>query len=141
MFGSFGMLEIGLILLVGVFVFGAMKLPRLAKNISSGWGELKRLKRGFDLGLDDDDDEQAPRQQAQNYGTAQGQYNHPNYHGNPGQQGFAPDQQMNQQVNTNQYYGQQEPFSQPQKPPSQGAGSAPSSESAEMGDEGDKKSS
>ena len=139
MFGSFGMLEIGLILIVGVFVFGAMKLPRLAKNISSGWGELKRLKRGFDLGRDDDD-EKPPRQQAQNYSTAQGQCNQPYYYGNPEQQAFTPDQQMNQQVDPNQYYGQQEPFSHPQQPPSQGGGSAPSSDSAEIGDEDDKKS-
>ena len=53
MFGSFGMLEIGLILIVGVVVFGAMKLPRLARNLSSGFGELKKLKKGFDLGLDE----------------------------------------------------------------------------------------
>jgi Sec-independent protein translocase protein TatA len=84
MFGSFGMLEIGLILIVGVVVFGAMKLPRLAKNLSAGWGELKRLKKGFDLGLDEDDP--PPRQHTQSYGHGQEQYGQPSYYGNPGQQ-------------------------------------------------------
>ena len=126
MFGSFGMLEILLILIVGVVVFGAIKLPRLAKNISSGWGELKRLKRGFDLGLDDDDDEQPPRQHPQNYGHAQQQYNQPYYYGNPDGQGFAP--------------GQQGPPS-PQEPPAQqGDGRGPSADSAGMSDGDDKKS-
>ena len=138
MFGSFGMLEILLILVVGVVVFGAIKLPRLAKNISSGWGELKRLKRGFDLGLDDDD-EQPPRRHAQSYDPAQQQYNQPYYYGNPGQQGFTPGQQMNQQGNPNPYYGQQGP--PPQEPPSsQGDGSGPLSDSTGTPDGDDKKS-
>ena len=139
MFGSFGMLEILLILIVGVVVFGAIKLPRLVKNISSGWGELKRLKRGFDLDLDDDD-EQAPRQHAQNYGPAQQQYNQPYYYGNPGQQGFAPGQQMNQQGNTSPFNGQQG-SPPPQEPPSQqGDGIGPSEDSSGMPDGDDKKS-
>lgn len=133
MFGSFGMMEILLILIVGVVVFGAIRLPRLARNILSGWHELKRLKRGFDLGLDEHD-EQPPRQHTQNYGPAQQQYNQPYYNGSPGQQGFAPGQQMNQQGNTNAFYGQQEP------PPQQEDGSGPSANSAGMSEEDDKKS-
>ena len=138
MFGSFGMLEILLILVVGVVVFGAIKLPRLAKNISSGWGELKKLKRGFDLGLDDD--EQSPRQQAQDYGPAQQQYNQPYYYGNPDGQGFAPDQQMNQQGNPNTTYGQQGPHPPQEPPPPQGEGSGSSSDSTGTSNGDDKKS-
>jgi TatA/E family protein of Tat protein translocase len=126
MFGSFGMMEILLILIVGVVVFGAIRLPRLARNISSGWHELKRLKRGFDLGLDEND-KQPPRQHTQNYGHAQQQYNQPFYNENP-------DQQMNQQGNANAFYGQQEP------PPPQEDGSGPSANSAGMSEEDDKKS-
>jgi Sec-independent protein translocase protein TatA len=56
MFGSFGMLEILLILVVGVFVFGVIKLPRFARSIGTGFQELKRLKRGLDMGFDEDED-------------------------------------------------------------------------------------
>lgn len=133
MFGSFGMMEILLILIVGVVVFGAIRLPRLARNISSGWHELKRLKRGFDLDLDEHD-EQPTRQHTQNYGPAQQQYNQPYYNGSSGQQGFAPGQQMNQQGNTSAFHGQQEP------PPPQEDGSGPSENSAGMSGKDDKKS-
>ena len=133
MFGSFGMMEILLILIVGVVVFGAIRLPRLARNLSSGWHELKRLKRGFDLGLDEND-EQPPRQHTQNYGPAQQPYNQPYYNSNPDQQGFAPGQQMDQQSDANATHGQQEP------PPHQGDGSGPSESSAGMSDKDEKKS-
>ena len=92
MFGSFGMLEILLILIVGVVVFGAIRLPRLARNISSGWHELKRLKRGFGLGLDEHD-ERPPQQRTQSYGPSQQQYNQPYYNGSPGQQEPPPPQE------------------------------------------------
>ena len=55
MFGSFGMLEILLILVVGVVVFGVIKLPRFAKSVGAGFQELKRLKRGFDMGFDEEE--------------------------------------------------------------------------------------
>jgi TatA/E family protein of Tat protein translocase len=133
MFGSFGMMEILLILIVGVVVFGAIRLPRLARNISSGWHELKRLKRGFDLGLDEHD-EQPPRQHTQNYDPAQQQYNQAYYHESPGQRGFEPGKQMNQQGNTDDFHGQQEP------PTPQDDGRGPSANSAGMSGKDEKKS-
>jgi len=77
MFGSFGMLEILLILVVGVVVFGAIKLPRFAKSIGSGLQELKRLKRGFEMGLDEEDEQieksdSGHRQPRQQYWQAPG---------------------------------------------------------------------
>jgi TatA/E family protein of Tat protein translocase len=54
MFGSFGMLEILIILVVGVVVFGVIKLPRFAKSVGTGWQELKRLRKGFEMGFDEE---------------------------------------------------------------------------------------
>jgi Sec-independent protein translocase protein TatA len=109
MFGSFGMLEILLILIVGVVVFGAIRLPRLARSISSGWSELKRLKRGFDLGFDEREE-----QHAQSHGPAR--HNQPYHNGNSGPQdstqGYAQEQQPYQ--TGNQYYEQEPPSTTPQ---------------------------
>ncbi len=106
MFGSFGMLEILLILVVGVVVFGAIRLPRLARSISTGWNELKRLKRGFDLGFDEREEQHTP-----NHGPAQ--YNQPYYGGNSGpQEGHAQEQQPYQAGG--QYHEQGPPSASPQ---------------------------
>jgi sec-independent protein translocase protein TatA len=104
MFGSFGMMEIVLILIVGVVVFGVIKLPGLARSIGSGFREFKNLKRGFDLGLDGGDEEPQDRRTKQD--TAYGHYTQQmdqSYYQNqqPGPQGqfgasggprFSPDQ-------------------------------------------------
>jgi TatA/E family protein of Tat protein translocase len=100
MFGSFGILEIVLILIVGVVVFGAIKLPGLARSIGSGWRELQNLKRGFNLGLDGMEDEPQGRRTKQD--TGYGPYTQQSDQGyyqnqQPGPQGqygaqYSPDQ-------------------------------------------------
>ena len=82
MFGSFGMLEILIILVVGVVVFGVIKLPRFAKSIGSGLQELKRLKRGFEMGLGEEEE------QFEKTDSGQVQPNQ-QYRQAPGPQGYA----------------------------------------------------
>ena len=118
MFGSFGMLEILLILVVGVVVFGVIKLPRFAKSIGAGWQELKRLKQGFDLGLDEEEQYQQERRDRRH---APGPEDQAPYQQGSGQQyyGQGPAQQWQDQGQQRaQGYGGAAPQAQENGPPS-----------------------
>ena len=93
MFGSFGMLEILLILVVGVVVFGVIKLPRFAKSVGAGWQELKRLKKGLGMGFDEEEPAQDRRS------------NRPDQRG-------SGSQIYHQQGPEQQYYGPAQPWQQ-----------------------------
>jgi sec-independent protein translocase protein TatA len=77
MFGGIGMQEIVIILIVGLLVFGATKLPKIARSLGQGIKEFKKTVKD----LDDDDDgntmkyvDRGPRySQPQQYNQYQGQ--------------------------------------------------------------------
>jgi sec-independent protein translocase protein TatA len=56
MFRQIGAWEIVIIAVVLVFLFGAKKLPELARSIGKS---VKELRSGLKEGLDDEDDEDA----------------------------------------------------------------------------------
>ena len=56
MFRQIGAWEIVIIAVVLVFLFGAKKLPELARSIGKS---VKELRTGLKEGLDDEDDEEA----------------------------------------------------------------------------------
>jgi Tat protein translocase TatB subunit len=59
-----GPLEILMILVVALLVFGPKELPRLARQAAKGWREIQRfqasMKRDFDEVLRDDEDDDRP---------------------------------------------------------------------------------
>ncbi|HEB31082.1 MAG TPA: twin-arginine translocase TatA/TatE family subunit [Spirochaetes bacterium] len=107
MFGGIGMQEILIVLIIGLLVFGASRLPKIARSLGLGIKEFKKTIKG----LDDDDDEPSKIQYVQqppvnqqpnqpyNPGVQQQAYD-PNqpYHQNQG----APMQPQNTQVNMGQ---------------------------------------
>ncbi|MEA2489979.1 MAG: sec-independent protein translocase protein TatA [Acidobacteriota bacterium] len=50
MFGSFGVMELVLILLIVVVIFGASKLPQLGKGLGEG---ISNFRDGLNRGKDD----------------------------------------------------------------------------------------
>ena len=104
MFGGIGIQEILVILVVGLLVFGAARLPKIAKSLGLGIREFKKTIKGLD---EDDSDE------THKVGYSQQGYNQNN----------QPQQsQYNQQYN--QWQGPQQPnqgpnmYQNPQQPPS-----------------------
>ena len=61
MFGGIGMQEILIILVIGLLVFGATRLPKIARSLGLGIKEFKKTIKG----LDDDDDEPSKIQYVQ----------------------------------------------------------------------------
>jgi sec-independent protein translocase protein TatA len=61
MFNSFGPLEIGLILLIVLVIFGPKRLPGLGKQLGRGMREFKESITGESK---DDDDDGTPSKQA-----------------------------------------------------------------------------
>ena len=55
MFGALGMQEILIILVVGIIVFGASKMPGIARSLGSGMKQFKRFKDGINGKFDIDD--------------------------------------------------------------------------------------
>jgi Sec-independent protein translocase protein TatA len=47
LFGGIGGVEILIILVIGIVVFGVIKMPRIARILGSGMNGYKRLKKGF----------------------------------------------------------------------------------------------
>ncbi len=47
-FGMLGPMEMGAILLVVLLLFGAKKIPELARGVGKGMGEFKKAKQEFD---------------------------------------------------------------------------------------------
>jgi len=98
MLGGIGVQEIVIILIVGLLVFGAARLPKIARSLGLGIKEFKKTVKGLE---DDDDDDERPSKvkyvpPAQSYG--QQQYPHYNYdQQNPNYQGNYPPGVQNQQ--------------------------------------------
>ena len=86
MFGGIGMQEILIVLIVGLLVFGAARLPKIARSLGLGIKEFKKTVKGLD---DDSEDNQI--KYVQNQPPISQQYN-------PGMQqpGFTPNPQYNQ---------------------------------------------
>ena len=106
--GGVGIQEILIILIVGLLVFGAARLPKIARSLGQGIKEFKKTVKG----LEDDDDESANRvryvqNQPPNYQGQQQYPQGPQYQQGPMQQGDqnpphstgpqAPNTQQNQQ--------------------------------------------
>lgn len=53
MLGGIGVQEIAIILIIGLLVFGATRLPKIARSLGQGIKEFKKTVKG----LDDDEDE------------------------------------------------------------------------------------
>jgi Sec-independent protein translocase protein TatA len=49
LFGGIGGLEILIILVIGIVVFGIIKMPQIARILGSGMSGYKRLKKGFSI--------------------------------------------------------------------------------------------
>jgi len=98
MLGGIGVQEIVIILVVGLLVFGAARLPKIARSLGQGIKEFKKTVKG----IEDDDDEAesgnkmryVPHQQqpVQGYAYTQGQQYYPNQQYGPQQQ-YNPAQQ------------------------------------------------
>ena len=54
MLGGIGIQEIVIILIVGLLVFGAARLPKIARSLGQGIKEFKKTVKGLE---DDDEDE------------------------------------------------------------------------------------
>jgi len=106
--GGIGVQEIVIILIVGLLVFGAARLPKIARSLGQGIKEFKKTVKG----LEDDDDESANRvryvqNQPPNYQGQQQYPQGPQYQQGPVQQADqnpqystgpqAPNTQQNQQ--------------------------------------------
>jgi sec-independent protein translocase protein TatA len=106
--GGIGVQEIVIILIVGLLVFGAARLPKIARSLGQGIKEFKKTVKG----LEDDDDESANKvryvqNQPPNYQGQQQYPQGPQYQQGPVQQGDqnpqhstgpqAPNTQQNQQ--------------------------------------------
>ncbi len=125
--GGIGMQEILIILVVGLLVFGAARLPKIARSLGLGIKEFKKTVKGLEEDVDSDSDKvRYVQNQPPNYPNQQGQpyaqynagqqnpntgqnYTPPNYGGGapqsqpygPGSQGQAPNQNAQNQ-NPNQ---------------------------------------
>ena len=122
--GGIGVQEIVIVLIVGLLVFGAARLPKIARSLGQGIKEFKKTVKG----LEDDDDESANRvnyvqNQPPNYQVQQQYPQGPQYQQGPVQQPYntspqAPNTQQNQQDPSQNQSAQntapQDP--QPQKP-------------------------
>ncbi len=106
--GGIGIQEILIVLIVGLLVFGAARLPKIARSLGQGIKEFKKTVKG----LEDDDDESANKiryvqNQPPNYQGQQQYPQGPQYQQGPVQQTGqnpqystdpqAPNTQQNQQ--------------------------------------------
>jgi len=120
--GGIGVQEIVIILIVGLLVFGAARLPKIARSLGQGIKEFKKTVKG----LEDDDDESANRvkyvqNQPPNYQAQQQYPQGQQYQQGPGQQPYTadpqtPNTQQNQQ-NPSQNQTAQNTAPQDSKPP------------------------
>jgi len=123
--GGIGVQEIVIILIVGLLVFGAARLPKIARSLGQGIKEFKKTVKG----LEDDDDESTSKMryvqnQPPNY---QGQQQYPQgqqYQQGPGQQPSQYSQYSTgpQTPNTQQNQGNTAQNQSAQNPSSQGPG-------------------
>jgi len=124
MFGALGLPEILIILVIGVLIFGGVKMPGILRSISSGARGLRKVRDtvrnpiDLDKWIVDDEPEQEPPSGQQYYGynqNPQGPGGQPPWP--PPQGGFPPQDQ--QPPNTPPQWGPQNgqnpPYSQPQQ--------------------------
>jgi sec-independent protein translocase protein TatA len=119
--GGIGVQEIVIILIVGLLVFGAARLPKIARSLGQGIKEFKKTVKG----LEDDDDESANKvkyvqNQPPNYQAQQPYPQGPQYQQGPAQQPYTqgpqtPNTQQNQQ-NPSQQQQAQNPAQQNPQP-------------------------
>lgn len=116
MLGGIGMQEILIILIVGLLVFGAARLPKIARSLGLGIKEFKKTVKG----LDDDDSEDNKMKYVQNQPPISQQQYNPGMH----QPGFTPHPQnyQNQAGGTGQ---PQTPGQAPDQDQTQAPGQAP----------------
>ena len=117
--GGIGVQEIVIILIVGLLVFGAARLPKIARSLGQGIKEFKKTVKG----LEDDDDEGANRvKYVQNQPPNYQQYPQgPQYQQGPVQQPYnAGPQTPNTQQNPAQNQTAQSTAPQDQQPEQSG---------------------
>ena len=88
MFGTMGLPEILIILVIGIVVFGVIKMPKIVRSLGSGMKQFQRFRNVVKNPLDHIDDfmEDEPAQdQQQYYGPNPNQQQY--YGPNPNQQG------------------------------------------------------
>jgi sec-independent protein translocase protein TatA len=132
MFGGIGIQEIVIILIVGLLVFGAARLPKIARSLGQGIKEFKKTVKGIE---EDDENEQSSNryvQQSPQYPQGQQQmaYGQPSQGPNPYTQppqygsqdtGMPPGQQPFQGGPQYQSPGQSgQGFQSQENPPEQG---------------------
>jgi sec-independent protein translocase protein TatA len=61
MFNQIGPLEIGIVLLIVLLIFGPKRLPGLGRQLGTGMREFKDSITGKDSARDDDDDARSDR--------------------------------------------------------------------------------
>lgn len=119
MLGGVGGLEIVIILVIGIILFGVVKMPQIARLLGSGFGGYNKLKRGFNFsslmdrmaGGDDDTGDGERRQE----NPGQGRQQQPPY-----QEGWQAPQGWQQPP-----YQQGGPNQGRQDPPPRGEGGTP----------------
>jgi sec-independent protein translocase protein TatA len=95
MFGGIGMQEILIVLIIGLLVFGATRLPKIARSLGLGIKEFKKTIKGID-----EDEDEGKIKYVQNQPPVNQQYQQYN----PGMQNQAPPQ--------GQYYNPNQPYQQ-----------------------------
>lgn len=117
MIGGIGIQEILIILVVGLLVFGAARLPKIARSLGLGIKEFKKTIKGLEEDEITTEKISYTTNQPQGYQQQQQNMQQPGpgqYYG-PYQQQYQPNQQPQQQ---SQPYQQQGPsYQQPQQPP------------------------
>ena len=127
--GGIGVQEIVIILIVGLLVFGAARLPKIARSLGQGIKEFKKTVKG----LEDDDDESANKvkyvqNQPPNYQVQQPYQQGPQYQQGPAQQQYAQGPQAPNTQQTQQNPAQNQPAQNtaPQNPQPDQAGDSKS---------------
>ena len=117
MFGGIGIQEILVVLVVGLLVFGAARLPKIARSLGLGIKEFKKTIKGIE---EDESDETPKVNYSQGYNQPQqGQYNQQsqgpqqpnqgqNMYQNPQQQASGPNPYQNQQSQAQKPYQNQQ---------------------------------
>jgi sec-independent protein translocase protein TatA len=136
MLGGIGVQEIVIILVIGLLVFGAARLPKIARSLGQGIKEFKKTVKG----IEEDDEEESgnkmkyvPHQQpAQGYAYNQGQQYYPNQqYGaqqyNPAQQNASPGQNFSDPAAGNQ------PGQNPQAGGAQNVAGSPQGQASQAG--------
>ena len=101
MFGGIGVQEILVVLIVGLLVFGATRLPKIARSLGLGIKEFKKTIKSVE---DDEEEDKSQIRYVQNQPPPY-QQSPPSYTSDPGMQ----------QPGQGPYYGQNQQSQQPQE--------------------------